>query len=76
MATLPCTKGQCTFVFDADTNAWDKLAGCTGSCDCAQNPNDIGQPGNDGDIFITPCVMPRVAAPAKKPAQAKPTIPK
>ena len=76
MATNPsrrvACKGQCTFIYDSSQpvgQEWDNISPCALGCTCADDPNAMQQPGQDGDIFVTPCVSRRPKKPKNKTAK-------
>ncbi|GEM_PF-7086941 len=65
--------GQCTYVWSAATQLWDKVADCdplSGTV-CAQNPNTLGITGEDGDVWISPCVVTLIGKQQKTPMRRK-----
>jgi hypothetical protein len=67
-------RGQCTFVWSAATNQWDKVADCDpqSGFHCAQDPTVLGVVGaDDGDIWVSPCVVRRVSERKKRAKQKR-----
>ena len=56
---MATSRGQCTYVWSEANARWDKEADCgtTTGAVCAQDPNQLGITGDDGDLWITPCVV-------------------